>query len=525
MRPVLIAAVVVAGCAVASAIRPAHSQPPERLPELKSGSDAAPAPGADPHARVYGVGHAPFANRPATSCAAASCHGGGAVGKVGSEHTTWSPEAFPQGKQDPHAKAYRVLFNPVSVEMAKKLGYPNAHTAAVCLKCHAVETGGEPDTRDQVLAEGVGCSACHGPAEKWIGIHYTSEWKALSNREKWEKYGFVPAGNLVARTLNCAGCHIGDSERDLNHDLYAAGHPRITFEAARLHNQDDYRKHWTEKTPQPDFELRAWLVGQAAGLRAATHLLHERATRAAADDPKTPWPEFSGYSCYACHQQVGQTAKKPDEALLISIRGVSSVAAGEGLRPAGSAGWEVWNNTATEIAAKACGDAYPGLPSFSLESNLSEVKKLRELMEKGRMPGPKAVAAQSAKARQQLDAWLAAMQAAEDDRSKLKPVKPGLAGDLAHKLALNALAKDGAKLKDHDWDALTANYLGAAAMYHAGGGAAGSGWLKELTAVRDGLRFPPPADGRFDSPALTFDRLSGLRTNFTQLRDATKGGK
>ena len=507
MRPVLIAAVVLAGCAVGSAVRPARSQPPERLPELKAGGDAAPpAPATDPHA-PYGVGRAPFDNRAATSCAAASCHGGGAIGKVGSEHSTWAPEAFPEGKQDPHAKAYRVLFNPVSTEMAKKLGYPNAHTAAVCLKCHAVETGGDPETRDQVLAEGVGCSACHGPADKWIGAHYLPEWKALSNREKWEKYGFVPAGNLVARTLNCAGCHIGDAERDLNHDLYAAGHPRITFEAARLHNQDDYRKHWAEKAPQPDFEVRLWLVGQAASLRAATHLLHQRAERAVGGDPKTPWPEFAGYSCYSCHQKVGD----PDER-----NGASTTK-----RPGGMPGWEVWSNTAVEIAADACGGAYPGLPS----PDLSEVKKLRELMEAKRMPGPKAVAAQAVKARKQLDAWLSAMQAAEDDRSKLKPVRPGLAGDLASRLAANALSKDGAKLKDHDWDALTANYLGAAAMFHATGGSASNAWTEPLEAVRSGLRFPPPDDGRFDSPALTYKKLNALRESFTLLRDATKGGK
>ena len=40
-------------------------------------------------------------HRAATSCAAASCHGGGQVGKVGSEHSTWAPEAFPEGASDP----------------------------------------------------------------------------------------------------------------------------------------------------------------------------------------------------------------------------------------------------------------------------------------------------------------------------------------------------------------------------------------------------------------------------------------
>jgi hypothetical protein len=498
VRPVLIVAVVFGGCVLAGALSPAKS-PPDRTP-----TRALPAPAPDPHA-PYGAGKAPFAYRPATSCSAASCHGGGQVGKTGSEHSTWAPEAFPRGQIDPHSKAYRVLFNPVSVEMAKKLGLGEAHKAAACLKCHAVESATEPQTRDQILSEGVGCGACHGPADKWIGIHYTPEWKGLSNREKWEKYGFVPANNLVARALNCAGCHVGDAERDMNHDFIAAGHPRLAFEPACFHFQQDYRKHWTEKAPQPDFEVRLWVVGQAATLRAAVNLLAQRAKRAENDDARTPWPEFSGYSCYACHQKVGEEA----------LRGT----AGTTPRPAGVPGWEVWSNTALGVAAEYCGSAYPGLNS----PNLNEVNKLRELLDAKRPPGPKAVAAQAAKALAELDAWLAAMQAADDRGSA--PVPKGAADRLAHALAANALArgaKDEALLRDHDWDALAANYLGCAAMLHATGGPAANKWGGELETLRDHLRFPTPPEGRFNSPAdLTRGKLDLIRKNFERLRDAT----
>jgi hypothetical protein len=447
----------------------------------------------------YGVGKKDIAYRPATSCAAASCHGGGRVGKAGSEYSTWAPEADPQGESDPHNKAYRVLFNPVSVRMGAILGL-TPHTDRRCLTCHAVESGTDPATREQIRAEGVGCSACHGPADKWIGVHYTPEWQALSNREKWDKYGFVPTKNLVARTLNCASCHVGDGDRDMNHDFIAAGHPRLAFEPARFHFQPHYRKHWTEKTPQPDFEVRLWVVGQAAALRAAVNLLYERASRAVANDAHTPWPEFSGYSCYACHQKVGEA----------ELRGT----AGAGPRPAGVPGWEVWSNTALDVAAKTCGEAYPGLSS----PNLTEVTKLRALMGKTRPPAAKEVADQAHKARAELDAWLAAMQTADDLQQK--PVPKGTAERLAHTLAANALAGD--KLKDHDWDALAANYLGCAAMYHATGGAAGNKWGKDLEDVRANLRFPTAPGGRFDSPAdLTRGKLDLLRTNFERLRDAT----
>ena len=497
MRPVLYTAAVLGACAVASVFRPAHSQPPERLPDLA----AADAP-ANPHARPYGVGKAPFDQRPATSCSASSCHGGGAIGKVGSEHTTWAPEAFPRPKDDPnagsdpHTKAYRVLFNSVSVGMAAKLDLEDAkgnrkvaaHQATLCLKCHAVDGVKDEATRDQILSEGVGCGACHGPADKWVGIHYTSEWKALTNREKWDKYGFVPAGNLVARTLNCAGCHSGDADRDVNHDLYAAGHPRLAFEAAAL--------------------------------RSATALL-----RARAEKPDGVWPEFASYSCYACHQRVGEGAVRGDLS--------DAVRADGGTRRLGVPGWEIWSNTALGIAAEYCREAYPGLSS----PDLTAVTALRKLMGSSRAPARTEVVAAATKALAELDGWLAAMQAADDNRAALKPVPKGTAERLAHALAKNAIAdkkpndaKADSRLKDHDWDALAANYLGCAAMYHATGGAAGNKWGGELDAVRQGLRFRPRAGegGRPDSPT-DFDanKLKRLLTNFGSLRDAATltGGK
>jgi hypothetical protein len=527
VRPVLIAGVVLAGCAVGSALRPAHSQPPDRLPDLTPAAPGAGAPASDPHV-PYGVGQTKFAHRAATSCAASSCHGGGQVGKVGSEHTTWAPEAFPHGASDPHSKAYRVLFNPVSTEMAKKLKLGEAHTAALCLKCHAVETTNDPESRGQVLAEGVGCSACHGAAEKWIGEHYTAGWKSLSNREKWDKYGFVPTKNLVARTLNCATCHVGDADHDLNHDLYAAGHPRITFEAARMHHQPDYRKHWTEKTPQPDFEVRLWIVGQFATLRSAADLLRSRAEKAG--KPGGNWPEFAGYSCYSCHQRVGEGDLRGG----MSDAGTIQADGKPLLRQVGVPGWEVWSTTAIDVAAEYCKDAYPGLRLGT--QNLSAVRKLRQTMGADRTPAAADVAKDARAAVAELDRWLAELQAADDSGANLKPVRAGLAAELAIVLANNAFtdpkaAKGATRLKDHDWDALAANYLGCAAMFHAQGGTAGgNNWFAELDDVRKGLRFPPrTAREPLPTSPIDYDgtKINKLREQFELLRDAagTPGGK
>lgn len=428
-------------------------------------------------ATPYGLGSPPFAQLAGTSCAAASCHGG-EPGTVGGEHTTWAPEVFPEGPSDPHGRAYRVLFNGDSQRMVSLLKLPTpAHQTALCLKCHAVDGASPSGT----ISEGVGCGACHGPADAWLTTHYLPGWKGLSNQEKFDRYGFVPTKNLAARVSNCAQCHVGAADREVNHDLIAAGHPRLAFEYARFHYNPGYRKHWVEPTPQPDFEAKAWLIGQAATLRAAVDLLGVRASRAAADDPHTPWPEFSGYSCYACHQTVGT--------------GDVRRAVGKADRKPGSLAWELWANGAADVAALQTPAVFPG----ESPASLPEVLVLRKMMERT-SPDPAAVRDQTRKARAELDRWLAALQAVDDRNARVPADAPRR---LARALASDALA-DG-QLKDHDWDFLSVHYLGAAAMYHAAGGAAGDAdWRPSVLSLAKLLKFPPPTrrdQDRYDSPA------------------------
>ncbi len=498
VRSVTITGVVLGCCALAVLKAPAKPYP-DRLPDVATSAHRVP----------YGVGKSSYANLAATSCAAAACHGSGQPGQRGGEYTTWAPDLGAKASSDPHSRAYRVLFNEVSVRMGELLGIKEPHKEARCLACHAVDPGGEGSTREQVLAEGVGCSGCHGPAEKWVNLHYLPKWQTLSNEAKWKDYGFVPTKNLVARTLTCVKCHVGDSERDMNHDLIAAGHPRLAFEAAAFHYKPGYRKHWTERMPQPEFEMREWIVGQAGTLRAATELLRARAEKAA---DQGVWPEFSGYSCYACHQKVGEEA----------LRGV----AGSNPRPAGVPGWEVFYNSAAGVAADTCRSLDSDLSSAVLQETL----KLRALMEAKRIPAADKVKGQASTAVAELDRWLVAMQQAQDRGFKSLP--PGTAERVAHALASNALAKGkGGKpvLADHDWDALAANYLGCAAMLHAKWAENPAGqvpaWGEKLWSLRDELKFPPgvvkPPE-RFNSPAgLTQKKLFQLRDTFEALRGAT----
>ncbi len=460
-----------------------RADPPSELPPIRTESPAQP----------YGLGTLAGVPAPSLSCSAAACHGGGQVGRVGSEHTTWAPELTSTGIGDPHSRAYRVLFHEDSVRIAKNLGRRPAHQDALCLKCHA--TAGVQE--EAALAEGVGCAACHGPSENWLTTHYLPGWKALSTRDK-AAHGFVPTDNLVARISNCATCHVGSTDREVNHDLIAAGHPRLAFEYSRFHYNPHYRKHWIEEIPQPDFETRAWVVGQAVSLRAAVEVLAGRATRAAKNDPDTPWPEFAGQSCYACHQGIGGPTK-----------GVPV-----GTRKLGWPGWEVWYASAAKPAMAAASEIFPGVPA----PPLAEVAALEKMMGSPN-PRPAAAAAEATKLLAEFDRWLAALQAAEDHTAAAR-LAPGTSRKLVSDLAAHALDAKRERLRDHDWDFLAAHYLGCGAMFHATGGSAMNPDLAgPIHGLDEALRFPPRIGRtRFDSPA-GFDRskIDSVRNSFGRL--------
>jgi hypothetical protein len=95
----------------------------------------------------------------------------------------------------------------------------------------------------------------------------------------------------------------------VNHDLIAAGHPRLSFEfavySARLPHHWDERDRTrageplVQRTP-----VEEWEAGQLASARAGLTLLADRAHRATTN--KAPWPEFSELDCYACHGDLNR---------------------------------------------------------------------------------------------------------------------------------------------------------------------------------------------------------------------------
>ena len=250
-----------------------------------------------------------FANwRGVSSCTSSACHNQGGGRAKGNEYAVWAG-------LDPHARAYQVLFDPRSVDIQKHLNAfanpenrPSAHRNVLCLRCHvAPEAETAVDAAPVWFSDGVGCESCHGAAGRWLAAHVGPDWKTMSADEKARR-GFHDTKDLVVRAKTCTECHVGGGRTEVNHDLYAAGHPPLQYEYSS--SLDRYRpfQHWSEaddRRRHPAYEAEAWEVGQAVTAAAGLRLLASRATAAKADHAK-PWPEFAEYDCSSCHHGLEQ---------------------------------------------------------------------------------------------------------------------------------------------------------------------------------------------------------------------------
>ena len=375
-RTVLIGSAAFAALAIAGAVRGSATTGVVAVPRYQP-------PAAEP---VAALKHRPVGM---AGCLAAACHGGPAektLARTFDGHT-WQSSGSCWVAADPHTAAYSLLTDapnrPVKVT-AKHImdryapGKP-ATEEARCVACHtnpalaAPEKFNDPHSRE-LRKEGVSCEACHGNAGGWVSNHTT--WKGERGKV-YADTGMNPLYDIGARAITCAGCHVGapaDPERgipvrDMNHDMIAAGHPRLNFDFAEY--QRRLPQHWQEKdrttdSPRTLNAVKVWLVGRYAHAEAACKLLEDRAARAGAGEERSPWPELAEFNCAACHHNLrvaGENEKYPNWRRSAEYLGD---------RPPGSAPWQmIW----------PVGYA-PGIPKP--ERGKSELSEVIRMMEKNR---------------------------------------------------------------------------------------------------------------------------------------------
>ncbi len=291
-----------------------------------------------------------------SSCLGSSCHGGPRENIVSwqNAYSVWAAE-------DPHAGAFDALATPRSHDIYRRLTGATlvveqeylAFLKDRCTSCHATFHGSPTVAR---LREGVGCESCHGPASDWLGQH--------TERATWSGgMGMRNTRDLRVRAELCVDCHIGPGRRgasgispraEVNHDLIAAGHPRLAFEFAAYLSRmpahwdvDDDRKYSSRSQPNKlrsgdpassrverswPFDLEAWWAGQLASARRALEQLEARAEAAGDPNRDAVWPEFSENDCFACHHQLGSPTFRQQQRFQ--------------LRPPGAVAWGDWHFSA-----------------------------------------------------------------------------------------------------------------------------------------------------------------------------------
>ena len=254
------------------------------LPAQSAAADAAPSTGSgrsrvqESDRNYVGPG----------SCSAVACHG--AIRAVPgarilqTEYSTWL-------SQDRHARATEVLSNTISQRMGRILGIGNPQQAQKCLACHGLDVPASLRART-FATEGVSCEACHGPATGWLGYHVTRD----ATHAESVKRGMYDTKDVVKRTDKCLTCHLGTSEKFVDHEMIAAGHPDLVFELEAF--SAAMPRHWKDAADADAYRpVRTFAVGQLVHLRASLDRLARRVKGPA-------WPEYAELDCFACHHSL-----------------------------------------------------------------------------------------------------------------------------------------------------------------------------------------------------------------------------
>jgi hypothetical protein len=259
----------------------------------------------------------------AWSCASAGCHG-----DVRGGGPEWRSAFITWATVDPHAQAFEVLWTFRGREMTRLLKGGKApgsgsrvqqseetgdrkqateETARQlsdeehfdvlqrrCIGCHATPSSHGSASAAGEYALGVSCESCHGPAGEWLHPHYRPGFAR-------DTAGFVNTKeSLNERAATCMKCHVGPSDEFgaqhvVDHDLIAAGHPRLSFE---FHAYFESKPaHWNrlvdEARPPGVFHFASWLAGQTEQRKQARNLAEATQTI-----------DFAQFDCTSCHHEL-----------------------------------------------------------------------------------------------------------------------------------------------------------------------------------------------------------------------------
>jgi Cytochrome c554 and c-prime len=239
------------------------------------------------------------------TCASNVCHG---KGKPDEDENVWLNEYRIWSTDDRHARAYQTLMSDESKRIARNLGLKNAHSAKICLDCHADNIA--PDKRGPKfqINDGVGCEACHGGAQQWIESHTETDATHTDNLQK----GMYATEDGVARAKLCLSCHYGTKDKLTTHRIMGAGHPRMSFELetftanqpAHYAVDKDYLRRKGEFSG-----FTVWIVGQLESVKASLALIQEYVV-----SQNELMPELYFYDCHACHHPMSDIRWLPTAA-------------------------------------------------------------------------------------------------------------------------------------------------------------------------------------------------------------------
>ena len=413
-------------------------------------------------------------------CTAASCHGGRSL--IGGEATAWLT------RDTAHRRSYDVLFNKKSLRIAQQLGLKAAHKESRCLACHSTEATQPGITHGERFAVefGVGCESCHGAAGAWVTKHTERSWRSRSADSK-SSLGFRDLRSLTARSEICAACHVGSLRATVDHDLIAAGHPRLAFEMSAYH--DLLPKHWdsaAELRRDPVQQLRLWAIGHGVSAKAMSDISVARAESAINSGAKHVTPDLAEFDCHACHHDLAEpTRGRP------TLRGLL-----------GSPHWGSWTVTPARVAARQSQSTF-GQDGTPADASLEKLLNLIQHSRLGAAPADTLLPTARQSSRD-LAAWTRSIESASTDSTRTNQL-------LRHLLA----AESDADWRS-TWDGQTQRYLAIVAVNQSLRGSSdrkafGASSLAEFSKR---LRFPAGyATPRGFSP-------DDLQLLFRELRDA-----